>query len=80
MHAINALGIPLEFKKQKHNDEERKEEEEETKGRNKSGSLMMIGEIGNGKSTTGNYLMQCMEMKMGKDPEQFDINNCFESG
>ena len=38
------------------------------------GTLLLIGEIGNGKSTTANYLMQKMEIRQGKNPDDFDID------
>jgi predicted GTPase len=42
--------------------------------------LLLVGEVGNGKSTTANYLMLNLEKRLGKNVDtDFDIEQCFEA-
>jgi len=42
---------------------------------------MLIGEVGNGKSTTANYLMFNLEKLSGKNVDaDFDMELCFDAG
>ena len=65
LHSINALGAPISYRK----------------NYSKQGHLLLIGEVGNGKSTTANYLMLNLEKRQGKNvDEDFDMDLCFEAG
>ena len=47
----------------------------------KQGHLMLTGEVGNGKSTTANYLMLNLEKMAGKNVDaDFDMGLCFDAG
>jgi len=42
--------------------------------------MLLIGEVGNGKSTTANYLMLNLEKRQGKNVDlEFNMNLCFEA-
>lgn len=65
LNAINSLGKPISF----------------AKSGSKQGHLMLVGEVGNGKSTTANYLMFNLERRSGKNVDvDFDMDLCFDAG
>ena len=57
--AVKDLGVPLDFQQ----DPVRKP------------ALLIFGDIGNGKSTTSNYIMFQLDKKAGR---KFDTSQCFE--
>lgn len=64
LRSINALGAPISYRQS---------------GR-KQGHLLLTGEVGNGKSTTANYLMLNLEKRQGKNVDaDFDMDQCFDA-